>query len=89
MIFQPARMMDKQTSQQEILDDLYHLLNVREQLALELRDEPMDIDDKKGRAILLKNNAVSILNKLIIHDFEIKQAIIDLIHQLDSEHGLT
>ncbi|MHA1785882.1 MAG: hypothetical protein ACTSVY_05170 [Candidatus Helarchaeota archaeon] len=79
IVFQPARMMDEFTSREEIFQDLFEFLRHRDEFKL---DEKPDLPQK------IKNSAINILKKVVIYNFNMKDALITLIHELDDKFNL-
>lgn len=81
-LFQPARMMDLYTSRREMLNDLYYFTTNRDQF------ERKDPDEKGKMAFDLRNEAIGMIKKIIIYNFELKETLIDLVHELDEVYKL-
>jgi len=81
-IFQPARMMDLYTSRREMLNDLFYFLTTRDQF------EHKDPEEKEKLAFQLRQEAISYITKIIIYNFDLKETLIDLVHELDEVYNL-
>ena len=80
--FQPARMMDLYTSRREMLNYLYYFTMNRDKF------ERMDPEEKEKMALDIRNEAIGMIKKIIIYNFELKETLIDLVHELDEVYKL-
>jgi len=77
--FTPARMMDRNTSLGEVFNEILHLAEVEENI----RKEPDQSAGKEYRRQLL-----CVLRNMMIHDFDLTEAVVLRIHQLDEEFDI-
>lgn len=79
-IFQPARMMDRETSQQFVFDELINILiHFNEKNIHHLDTAPLDVEE----ANRLKQALIRMIQFIEIYGFDLKATLRDLVHALD------
>ncbi|MHA1144083.1 MAG: hypothetical protein ACTSRW_05040 [Candidatus Helarchaeota archaeon] len=88
LVFQPAQMMEKRLSNVKIFRDLKDWLNfvMEENLLAEYQDENDIV--KQDQAKVAKRTAINLVKRMIIYNFNLKEAIIEFIHDLDRNYNL-
>jgi hypothetical protein len=74
--FQPAQMMDTNSSQNHILQTMSNFFEI------------FKSEKDQTQALTLKKKAIHLLEKIKIYNFDLKSALIDLIYELDAEFEL-
>ena len=79
--FRPARMMDKESSQTYMFEILSSFFKELPSIHFPLSSEEIT----KEEAIKIKNIALGILNDLILYNFDFKDAIVNLIRNIEED----
>lgn len=88
IIFQPARMMTPKLSRDEIFRELAEFFRFMAEKNLDQHSFHEIYKLEEDEAKNLKDRAISLLKKAVIYGFDLKDTLIDFIHQLDEGSGL-
>jgi len=77
--FTPAQMMDRESSMRAVLDQLFSLAEGEQRI----RE-----NDDKSVGIAYRRELIGVLKSMAIYDFELKDAIVARIHDLDREFDI-
>jgi len=87
-IFQPAQMMDVETSERAIFTHLSEFLQNYYKHELDVGHAEKDFEKKKKLAETAKNDAINLIKKIHIYNFNLSEALIHLVHEIDMNYDL-